>query len=239
MAKKREFGEGPIFTITNYIMWFFGGNIYFMLCNIPFLFILLSYNGEVTAEYLVLLMLFSLPIGPAYTALLSVMGKLIREKDVNLTKDYFRAYKTNFLQSLFIWSMQVIVMSILVIDIRFFALKASGKYMIPVFYTFMMLDVVLGIYIYPIISRFYLKSLDIIKLSFYYLIKKLRVTLSSVGVFILAYLALNTKFVGTAFLFIVAIIAYGIMFFQNDMLKELQLKLNPESLEDERQPVEE
>ena len=30
MAKsKREFGEGPIYTITNYIFWFFLGNLYF------------------------------------------------------------------------------------------------------------------------------------------------------------------------------------------------------------------
>lgn len=42
MAKaKREFGEGPIYTITNYIYWFFLGNLYFLLLNIPLLFILI------------------------------------------------------------------------------------------------------------------------------------------------------------------------------------------------------
>ena len=50
-----------------------------------------------------------IPIGPAATALLSVMGKLIREKDINITKDFFKAYKANFFQSLFFWTLEVVL----------------------------------------------------------------------------------------------------------------------------------
>lgn len=239
MSKKREFGEGPIYTITNYIMWFFGGNIYFALCNIPFLFILLSFTGEVTTEYWVLFILFSLPIGPAYTALLSVMGKLVREKDINLTRDYFKAYKTNFFQALFLWALQIIILTVLIIDLRFFASQSSGRFLIPIFYALMFLDILAGIYIYPILSRFYLKSLDIVKLSFYNLIKNWKVTLSCVSLFVVAYFLLNTKAAATALLFIVSALSYSIMFFQKDLLKELQLKFDPESVEDENKLIEE
>lgn len=235
MSKKREFGEGPLYTITNYIMWFFGGSIYFALCNIPFLFILLSYTENVSTEYWVLFILFALPIGPAYTALLSVMGKLVREKDVNLTRDYFKAYKTNFFQSLFLWTAQIMIFAVLIIDIRFFAVQGSGRFLIPFFYALIFLNVLVGMYIYPILSRFYLKNLDIIKLSLYYLIKKWKITLSCIGVFIIAYFLLNTKVAGTALLFIAAVLCYGIMFFQNEMLKELQLKFDPDSLEEEEE----
>src|ERR1035437_608174 len=105
MAKsKREFGEGPIYTITNYIFWFFLGNLYFLLLNIPLLFILivLLSNGtnSLPEGFTTIIVLCCIPIGPAATALLSVMGKLIREKDINITKDFFKAYKTNFFQSL-------------------------------------------------------------------------------------------------------------------------------------------
>lgn len=233
MSKKREFGDGPIYTITNYIMWFFGGNIYFMLCNIPFLFILLSFNGNFTTEYWILFILFSIPIGPAYTALLSVMGKLVRENDINLTRDYFKAYKTNFFQSLFFWTAQLVIFAVLLIDIRFFAIKSYGRFFIPIFYALMILDALVGIYIYPILSRFYLKNLDIIKISFYYLVKKWKVTLSCVGLFIITYFLLNTKSSSVVILFILAVLCYGIMFFQNDLLKELQIKFDPESVEEE------
>ena len=53
MAKsKREFGEGPIYTITNYTFWLFMGNFYFLLMNIPLLYILLLFfaNGVISPD---------------------------------------------------------------------------------------------------------------------------------------------------------------------------------------------
>lgn len=103
MAKsKREFGEGPIYTITNDLIWFFWGNFYFLLLNIPLLFVLtvLLSNGAKapSEEFIQIMIICCIPIGPATTALLSVMGKLIREKDIHITRDFFKAYKSNFVQ---------------------------------------------------------------------------------------------------------------------------------------------
>ncbi len=224
MSKKREFGEGPVYTISNYIMWFFLGNFYFLLCNIPLIFVLLSFTGEYIPEYLVLLTLSALPVGPAYTALLSAMGKLVREKDINITKDYFSAYKKNFLQSLFIWTLQVAIIMILLVDIRFFAGGAYGKVAVPVIYALIILIIVAGIYIYPMISRFYLKTRDIIKAAFYFIAVKWKVTISCISIFIMGS-TITYRLASIAILFIISLTSYAIMYFQKDILKDLEEKL--------------
>ena len=78
MAKsKREFGEGPLYTITNYIFWFFLGNLYFLLLNIPllFMFLVLLTNGTnaLPQGFTTIIILCCIPIAPAATALFSVM----------------------------------------------------------------------------------------------------------------------------------------------------------------------
>ena len=52
--------------------------------------------NTVDVYMIIILMLSSIPIGPALTALLSLMGKLTREGDIDVTKDFFEAYKVNF-----------------------------------------------------------------------------------------------------------------------------------------------
>jgi uncharacterized membrane protein YesL len=225
MSKKREFGEGPIYTITNYIMWLFLGNFYFLLCNIPLIFILFSFNGELMSEYLVLLTLSALPVGPAYTALLSTMGKLVREKDVNITRDYFKAYKTNFLQSLFIWTLQIILITILLVDIKFFAGGTYGNIAVPIIYALIIIILITGIYIYSILSRFYLKTKDVIKASVYFIVWKWKITISCISVFVISF-TIAYNFTSIAALFIVSITCYALMFLQKDMLKDLEEKLN-------------
>ena len=224
MNKKREFGEGPLYIITNYIMWFFLGNFYFLLCNIPLIFILFSFSGEFVAEYLVLLTLAALPLGPAYTALLSVMGKLVREKDVNITRDYFSAYKTNFLQSLFVWTVQIVLIIILLIDIRFFSGGAYGKIAVPIIYAFIIIILVTGIYIYSILSRFYLKTKDVIKSSIYFIVAKWKITISCISVFVISF-TVAYRFTSMTALFIASLTCYALMFLQKDILKDLEEKL--------------
>jgi uncharacterized membrane protein YesL len=177
------------------------------------------------SEYLVLLTLSALPVGPAYTALLSTMGKLVREKDVNITRDYFKAYKTNFLQSLFIWTLQIILITILLVDIKFFAGGAYGNIAVPIIYALIIIILVTGIYIYSILSRFYLKTKDVIKASVYFIVSKWKITISCISVFIISF-TVAYNFASIAALFIVSITCYALMFLQKDILKDLEEKLN-------------
>lgn len=234
MAKnKREFDEGLIFTITNYIFWFLMGNLYFALVNIPLVFILLIIlsNGINTlpAGFAVITFICFIPIGPAATALFSVMGKLIREKDINITKDFFKAYKTNFKQSLFLWTLELILIALLFIDTRFLL---SGNY--PFIFTMILYSIIVfvflaGLYMLPIQSRFYLKSKDIMKLSAYYFFKKLNITLLNLSILIFAGIILfniSSFFI----LFISSTVCYLIMYIEQKMLLQIEENLKEQVL---------
>ena len=189
MAKsKREFGEGPLHTITNYIFWFFLGNLYFFLLNIPLIFVLivvLSNGGVPMPPWFISIIIIScIPIGPAATALLSVMGKLIREKDINITKDFFKAYKANFFQSLFFWTLEVFIISMLFIDTKFFISKGYPQILTSFIFIIITFIFLISLYVFPIISRFYLGWKDILKTAAYYSIKKIHITILNLASFL-------------------------------------------------------
>lgn len=230
MAKK-TFYEGPLYTITNYIYWFSLSNIYFMLLNIFFILFLLAPPVE-TAQgnpgYFMLLFVVSLPLGPTLTALLAVMGKIVREGDVSVTREYFKALKQSFKQSMLAWFLEITSISVMLIDIYYFSSRSSGTFLIPMFYAFIIIILILGLYVFPIISRFYMKTTDVIKLSFYYAIKKFKIT--GLNIFAIAASVLLVKtFPSVVIIFFGSIVCFMIMFYEKDILKELEDKVSPET----------
>jgi len=226
MAKsKKQFGEGPIHIIADYIFWFFLGNFYFMLLNIPLLFILvlLLPNGAapISPWLTPIIIICSIPIGPAVTALFSVMGKLIREKDLNMTKDFFKAYRTNFFQSLFFWTIEVTMISILLVDIKFLISNNYPQFLIISAYTLIAFIFLMSLYIFPIISRFYLTSKDILKTAAYYTIKKFHITiLNFTSILFVGFIFF--KISSFILVFIMSIVCYLIMFYESKILLEIE-----------------
>jgi uncharacterized membrane protein YesL len=229
MAKaKKEFGDGPIFTITNYIYWFFLGNLYFLLLNIPLLFVslmVLSTGSNPLPEGLnSIVIICCIPIGPAATALLSVMGKLIREKDINITKDFFKAYKNNFIQSLFFWALELTVISILFLDVKFITSKNYPSILSIFIFIIIVFIFLMSLYVFPLISRFYLSTKDIIKTASYYTIRKFPITFLNFSIFLIVgfvFFKVSTFIL----VFISSIICYLLMFYQQKILLEVEEKL--------------
>ena len=227
MSKKREFGEGVIFTITNYVWWFFLGNFYFWILNIPFIFAAVGMRnyGTVDINMISILMLSSIPIGPALTALLSLMGKLTREGDIDVTKDFFKAYKVNFLDSIFFWTLGLSILTLAWINILFFNNNSSFTItgIIPKIMIFACIS--LGFYIFPIISRFYLKKKDVLVLSLIYLIKKIYVCIICIAAaYMLWFILITIKLAMILPLFSVSIICYLVMLLEKGMLQEIEEK---------------
>ncbi|MBZ9685958.1 DUF624 domain-containing protein [Clostridium estertheticum] len=233
MAKtKSEFGEGPFYTITNYIFWFFLGNLYFLLMNIPLVFILLTVlsNGTnpLPEGLSVIAFICCIPIGPAATALFSVMGKLVREKDINITNDFFKAYKANFIQSLFLWTLEMVLIIILFIDTRFFISQNFPPILTIIMYVFIVFIFMMGLYILPILSRFYMKSSNIIKLSSYYAFRKINVTFLNLASFLVVGF-IFFKVTTFILVFISSIVCFLIMYYEQKILLEIEEKLQVNS----------
>ena len=240
MARKREFGEGPIFTITNYIFWFMAGSFYFAICNILLIFTFLALattdpqqvtSGGADFSFLTMILISAIPTGPAITALLSAMGKLVREKDVNITKDYFRAYKENFKQSLFVWVLELAAIGILIIDVYFFSRQSYGTFVVPFIFAIGIVILTMGLFAFPIISRFHMKTKDIIRLSFYYVIVKFKITFLNIAAIIIAVFAVS-KFPITI-IFIACVVCYLLMYYQKDLFKELENQIKDTNGSDE------
>ncbi|MBU3114102.1 YesL family protein [Clostridium lacusfryxellense] len=225
---KREFGEGPLYTITNYIFWFFMGNLYFLLLNIPLVFMLLVLlsNGTkaIPQGFTTIAIICCIPIAPAATALFSVMGKLIREKDINITKDFFKAYKTNFFQSLFFGALEIILICVLFIDIRFFISSGYPRMLTISIFVVMAFIFSMSLYVFPIISRFYLGWKDVLKTAAYYTIRKFNITLLCLSSFLIVGF-IFFKISTFVLVFVSSIICFLIMYYQQKVLLEIEEKM--------------
>lgn len=226
MGKRKDFLDNPLYTIANYIWWFFAGNIYFTLSSIFFVLTVIVFGNKLLTDG-ILFFIISLSLeGPAIAALLSVMGKLVREKDINITKDYFKAYKNNFLQSLILSAFQAILLFIVLLDLKIVNFISIGSIIKPMLFAFLFIAVIINLYAVPITSRFYISIKDAVKLSIYYSIKKFKTTILMISVLILDYIAIN--FLTILSIFVTAsMVCYIIMYYEKDVLKEIETKIKP------------
>lgn len=223
MTRKKEFGEGPIYSFFNYVMWLFASNIYFMLCNILLVIYLMIFAKDINSTY-VLLYIALLPMAPALTALYATVGKIIREKDVSVTSYFFKSYKSNFRQSFILGFIESTAILVSVVDIKYFSTTKYGNYLTPFFILLILVVFNIGLYVFPLLSRFYLKTTDIIKLSFVYSIKKIHITIFSLSSIICAiFIFYKVPAIGMFFIF--SGTCYLIMFYEMKILNELESKI--------------
>lgn len=116
-------------------------------------------------------LLFSIPIftiGASTTALFNVMDKFLNKKATDLFKDFFNSFKLNFKQSTVFWILFCGSSMLFygAMQLLLFSTSTFGKFIIPLVLA-LYLEVVLAfIYVFPMISKYYLSSKDVAKLSF-------------------------------------------------------------------------
>jgi len=194
----------------------------FLLLNIPAIFLLLFIrNLDDLKNFGILTPMLLLTIGPSFTALLYSMGKLYREKEISTIKDFFKGYKISFIQSIIVWALQVALVYFLIIDISFLSKLGTNLYLISLWYGVIFLVFLITIHTYPIISRFSMKTIDVLKLSFLYSIKKFYITAADIAMIgIIFYLFL--KYPAIVVFFGPAVLAYLIMLNEDNIIKEIE-----------------
>ncbi len=86
--------EKPLYIAIQYFYHFLVVNIHFMIANL--LFLTAYFLIEVTVENILVFYIALLPAGPSLVALYASMDKLIRQKDLRPTKDFWKYYRDNF-----------------------------------------------------------------------------------------------------------------------------------------------
>ncbi|MFS0615068.1 YesL family protein [Lederbergia ruris] len=200
MNKQQEFGQGILSVVTNHIYWFMLTNIYFVFCNLIFLIAFMTLEPELSNMILIFIAL--IPTGPAITALCYVMDKLVREKEISPTRDFFYGYKINFKDTLKVWLPMLAAIFILIIDLQYFYQESTkiNQIMAIVFLVGLGFLICILLYVFPITAKFKFRMRDVFKLSFYYSFKKLKITTGNIGILIIA---LFLMIITTDFLFII------------------------------------
>lgn len=233
-STKRNFTEGPLYSIANYIFWFFSANFYFALLNLPLLWMLfniaVSGTTALSDEESILLFASCITIAPSATALFSVMGKLLRSKDISVTKDFFKAYKSSFLQATFLGAIEMFILYALYIDAQFLFYKNYPPFTRVIVAILFVLVFSVGLYIFPIVSRFYLKSKDVVKYAVYYTFKKPQTTFFNLASFFIVGF-IFFKISSYVLLFMGSIICFLIMFYEQNILLEIENLLKENSNE--------
>ena len=219
MKDKNDILNNKVYIITNYITNLFITNLWFLVMISPIIIYMYIFEGNISMS---LLLLLSILVGPALTTLFSVMGKFIRESEIAPTKEFFHFYKINFLQSLLVGIILNILISIAYFDMNYFSSKGN-RYLSYLFLTLLVLIIMVGIYIYPIISRYNIKVVHLFKVSIKLLIKKVYISLSCISIIVIVLgLVRITRLSLVGILFGASIICYIIMRMEKKIIDELE-----------------
>ncbi|MGL5086435.1 MAG: DUF624 domain-containing protein [Clostridium sp.] len=216
------FNLDKIFDTFNYIFWFFLLNLFFMILNIPVVSFFIFVGISDIISYLPLFLLCLIPVGPSITALLYCTGKLIRNKSINVFSDFVKGLKLNFVQSTTFWCFELLIVFMLYSNIKFFVAVNYNLVFTCIFAALLILTILITPYIYILISRFSMKSMDIIKASFILTFTRPILTISNILVLIVS-LILFEMSPGTIILFISSIVTFLLSFTSKSLLTELEL----------------
>ncbi len=152
------------------------------------------------ADLIIINLLFivcSIPIftiGASWTAMYYVTVKMAKNEESYVTKDFFKSFKLNFRQATCIWLINLIVLSVMGMDVIIVARGIIGKLPQPL----VILMIVMGVfviavmmYVYPVLSHFENTVKNTIKNSFLLVISNFPYTLM--------FLAVTAIVVGLAF----------------------------------------
>lgn len=125
--------------------------------------------------------IFSLPIftiGASTTALFYVCGKRVKGEEGYLFRDFWKSFKMNFKQSTIVWLIAMLVFFILYIDFKSLNLMGNfQKYFFVLLLVIGFETIMTVLYIFPVLSKFYIKTSNLIKTSFFMANKHLLTTI--------------------------------------------------------------
>ncbi|WP_017472503.1 DUF624 domain-containing protein [Amphibacillus jilinensis] len=209
--------DRPIYRMVNYIYAFFVTNLYFMLLISPFM--MVFYLAEFTVQNILLFYLALIPFGPGFAALLKTMDKLVNEKIIEPTKDFWRFFGQNFKLAWKYWFVQWTIIVILIIDIHY-----ANLYMpmlAPIFLMFIAVCLVLMCYTFPILTKFEVKLKNLFVISTYAIFKYLKTTLLNLST-IVAFGIIFYAYPGIAVLFLMSLIGFFMMYNMQTVFKQLE-----------------
>ncbi|MBS5884451.1 MAG: DUF624 domain-containing protein [Clostridium sp.] len=215
------FNFEKIFDSFNYVFWFFLLNLFFMLFNIPLILFFIFIGISNIFKYFPLFLICLLPAMPIFTALLYCMNKIIVNKDLNIIKDFTNGIKLNFKQSFLIWFIELLLIIIIYFNIRFFSLIKYNVVLVCLFSAIAIIIAAVTPFIFILISRFKMKTIDILRTSFILCFTRPILTITNLLLFIFSLILFEIT-PGTIILFISSLLSFSLLFINKSLLYELE-----------------
>lgn len=222
MEKKKEFGEGILHVITNYIYWLLMINLYFLFCNSLFLILFIMLQPDLSN--LIIYFLALIPAGPAISALFYCLRKVAYEKECSPLKDFLRGYRFNAKDTMKFWLPLLLIFFILVVDLQYFYFKSTAAYGVLsiLFLIGMALLLTCSLYAFMINVGFHFRTRDLFRLSVYYLVKNPKVTLKNVSIAVIA-LFVGLLTMNLLVLFGASLVCYLFMVNSKRVMEDIEL----------------
>ena len=218
---KRSIQDNWLNKLVKYVMNLFLISFYFIVLNLPLLilYFLISLNSAAIPGILLTYICF-LPLGPAFTAVLSMAITILNKRELeHITKRFFVFYKNNFKQSIIIGGISLLVMMVLYIDVKYTSSKLKPIFCILLAYVFIIAN-----YALLYVSKFYLKLKDILKLAYMSTFKYGLTSIAMLGTFIIVgFLAYKLVYIGI--ILFASAYAFGLAYYCKKPIMEISKML--------------
>lgn len=155
--------------------------------------------GTIFCDYIIVVILWlfcSIPIitiGASTTALYYVTTRQLSNREGYVTKDFFKSFKSNFIEATGVTLLMGIFLSVVLINIKFFTPDSAINTVLYVLQYVLLYEILaFGIYVFPVLSRFDLKFKELLKTSFFMANRHLLTTFSCALLIIASVLAFET-----------------------------------------------
>ena len=184
-GRSQQFGEGVLFRVTNYVYWLIATEVLFVVASLPLVAALLFLDRDPSNA--ILYALAGLPLGPAVAATLHCARKVLREKDLDPARDFWRGYRLNVAVMAF-WAPAVAVATILLLNLGHLA--GSGSAGAPALRIAILGVALVGALwltnMLVISTAFTFRLRDLARLSVFYLGASLRITVGNLACLFIA-----------------------------------------------------
>lgn len=215
------FNLDKILETFNYIFWFFTLNLLFWVFNIPIILFFVFIGISNILTYFPLFLVCLIPVMPTFTVILYCMNKLYKNKNIEVIPCFLRGFKLNFGQALFVWCVELVAIFLIFTNINFFSVAANSFIIPALFICLLILISVMTPYLFLIISRFSMTSLQVLRLSFILTFTRPLLTITNL-LLVLVCMVLFEISPAIIILFISTLLGFCLIFINRTLLSELE-----------------
>jgi uncharacterized membrane protein YesL len=181
-----QFGDGVLFRFTNYVYWFLMTEFYFVIASLPLVVALVFLQRD--ASNAIVYAIGATFLGPALAATLHCVRKIMRDRDLDPTRDFMRGYRLNVADTLRYWVPAVAVLTVLLLNLTSLDSRRSPQDAVLQIVTpvLVLLGALLLMNTLVISTAFNFRLRDLARLSVFYLGRSPRITLGNLAILFIA-----------------------------------------------------